>query len=138
MESPSRHRDRDLIPGPSAPKARPRSQTPLQRIPPKPETKEQKVERLKQHYADCVARRDAHMLELAARQSVPTSKVPARSGSAPVRTPPALARSSSSRRESPISPRPKAWAFSKRDGDNWTCGFCDQKSNVNARCRKCD
>eukprot|EP00973_Karenia_brevis_P058771 8184233-Karenia_brevis.AAC.1 len=69
MESPSRHRDRDLIPGPSEPKARPRSQTPLQRIPPKPETYEQKLERLRKRHADCQARRDAYVLEQGARQS---------------------------------------------------------------------
>eukprot|EP00973_Karenia_brevis_P009719 1311458-Karenia_brevis.AAC.1 len=59
MEPQSHDRVRDLIPGPAAPQVRPRSQTPLQRTPPKPETYEQRVERLKQQFKDCVARRDA-------------------------------------------------------------------------------
>eukprot|EP00973_Karenia_brevis_P015016 2048772-Karenia_brevis.AAC.1 len=75
---------------------------------------------------------------MAARQSVPTSKAQARSSSAPVRSLSSSARSSSSRREPKLTPKPKAWAFSKREGDTWTCGFCEQKNNVDARCRNCD
>eukprot|EP00973_Karenia_brevis_P069179 9619352-Karenia_brevis.AAC.1 len=64
MESTSTHRDIDLIPAQrSEPKARPqgrqRSLSPLRRIPPKPETNRQRLERLRKQLAENQARNEA-------------------------------------------------------------------------------
>eukprot|EP00973_Karenia_brevis_P004233 581705-Karenia_brevis.AAC.1 len=36
------------------------------------------------------------------------------------------------------SVKPRPYQYSTRTGNYWTCGFCNEKWNEDARCKKCD
>eukprot|EP00973_Karenia_brevis_P082194 11395281-Karenia_brevis.AAC.1 len=66
MEPQPHEGDRVAPPEPVQPKARPRSQTPLERLKPKPETTEERRARLRKRLDEITARREARLLDLPA------------------------------------------------------------------------